>query len=72
MMPWVGCLALIRSVLAAIPLYQLIVLSANKKALKQVNKILPRFLWVGRPDANGDLSTSPRFVTHFGLEAWGS
>jgi hypothetical protein len=62
-------LVLICSVLAAIPLYQLIVLSANKKALKQVNKILPRFLWVGRADANGGLSTSPRSVTHFGLEA---
>ena len=51
MMPRAGRLALIRSVLAAIPLHQLIVLSLNKKALKQVNKILRGFLCVGRPAA---------------------
>ena len=53
MMPRAGRLALVRSVLAAIPLHQLIVLSLNKKALKQVNKILRGFLWTGRADANG-------------------
>jgi hypothetical protein len=53
MMPRVGRLALVHSVLAAIPLHQLMVLSLNKKALKQVNKILRGFLWAGRADANG-------------------
>jgi hypothetical protein len=48
MMPRAGHLALIRSVLAAIPLHQLIVLGLNKKTLKQVNKILRGFLWLGR------------------------
>jgi hypothetical protein len=40
MMPRAGRPALIKSVLAAIPLHQLIVLSLNKKARKQANKIL--------------------------------
>jgi hypothetical protein len=53
MMPRAGRPALIKSVLAAIPLHQLIVLSLNKNALKQVNKILRSFLWVGRKDAKG-------------------
>ncbi|XP_071676990.1 uncharacterized protein [Lolium perenne] len=53
MMPRAGRLALIRSVLEAIPLHQLMVLSLDKKALKQVNKILRGFLWAGRADANG-------------------
>jgi hypothetical protein len=53
MMPQAGRLALVKSVLAAIPLHQLMVLSFNKKALKQVNKILRSFLWVGRAEANG-------------------
>lgn len=39
MIPKAGRLTLIRSVLAAIPLNQLIVLSLNKRALKQVEKI---------------------------------
>jgi hypothetical protein len=46
-------LVLIRSVLAAIPLHPLMVLSLNKTALKQVNTILRGFLWAGRADANG-------------------
>jgi hypothetical protein len=53
MMPRAGCLTLIRAVLAAIPFHQLMVLSVNKKALKQVVKILRNFLWVGRKEANG-------------------
>ncbi|XP_071685018.1 uncharacterized protein [Lolium perenne] len=53
MMPTAGCLALVRSVLAAIPMHRLMVLSFNKKALKQVNKILGSFLWAGRAEANG-------------------
>jgi hypothetical protein len=53
MMPQAGRLALVRSVLAAIPLHQLMVLSFCKKALKQVNKILRSFLWVGREETNG-------------------
>jgi hypothetical protein len=49
MMPRAGRLVLVRSVLAAIPLHQLMVLSLNKKALKQVIKILVLrgFLWAG-------------------------
>jgi hypothetical protein len=53
MMPRAGRLALVRSVLATIPLHQLIVLSFHKKALKQVNKILRGFLLAGRADVNG-------------------
>jgi hypothetical protein len=53
MMPRAGRLALVRSVLAAIPMHQLMVLSFNKKALKQVNKILRSFLLAGRAQANG-------------------
>ena len=33
--------------LAAIPLHQLMVLSLNKRTLKQVEKILRGFLWAG-------------------------
>jgi hypothetical protein len=43
-MPRAGRLALIHAVLAAIPLHQLMVLSLDKKTLKQVNKILRGFL----------------------------
>ncbi|KAK1679133.1 hypothetical protein QYE76_039981 [Lolium multiflorum] len=53
LMPRAGRLALIRAVLAAIPLHQLMVLGLDKKTLKQVNKILRGFLWAGRADANG-------------------
>jgi hypothetical protein len=53
MMPQAGRLTLIRAVLGAIPLHQLMVLALNKKTLKQINKILRGFLWVGRAEANG-------------------
>jgi hypothetical protein len=53
MMPRAGRLTLVRAVLAAIPLHQLMVLGVNKTALKQVNKTLRGFLWAGRADANG-------------------
>lgn len=53
MMPWAGRLALIRAMLAAITLHQLVVLGLNKKTLKQVHKILRGFLWAGRAEANG-------------------
>jgi hypothetical protein len=61
MMPRAGRLALVRAVLAAIPLHQLMVLGLDKKTLKQVNKILRGFLWAGRAEANGGhcMSTSP-------------
>jgi hypothetical protein len=52
MMPRAGHLALIRSVPAAIPLHQLMVLGLHKTALKQINKILRGFLGAGRTDAN--------------------
>ena len=48
-----GRLSLIRLVLAAIPLHQIMVLSLNKKVLKQIEKILRGFLWAGRAAANG-------------------
>jgi hypothetical protein len=44
MMPKAGRLTVIRLVLAAIPLHQLMVISLNKKALKKVYKILRGFL----------------------------
>jgi hypothetical protein len=53
MMLRAGRLALIRVVLAAIPLHQLMVLGLNKKTLKRVHKILRGFLWEGRAEANG-------------------
>jgi hypothetical protein len=46
-------LALVKSVLAEILLHQIMVLTFNKKALKQVNTILRSFLWAGRAEANG-------------------
>ncbi|XP_051196857.1 uncharacterized protein [Lolium perenne] len=53
MMPQAVRLALNRAVLAATPLHQLMVLALDRKTLKQINKILRGFLWVGRADANG-------------------
>jgi hypothetical protein len=53
MMPKAGRLALIKSVLAAIPLHQLMVLSMDKKTLKKIEQILRGFLWVARAEANG-------------------
>ena len=45
-----GRLTLVRSVLAATPLHQLVVLGVSKRTVKQVEKI---FLWVGMKEANG-------------------
>jgi hypothetical protein len=61
MMPRAGRLALVRAVLTAIPLHQLMMLGLDKKTLKRVNKILRGFLWAGRAEANGGhcMSTSP-------------
>jgi hypothetical protein len=53
MLAKVGRLALVKSVLAALPLHQLVVLGVNVRALKQVEKILRGFLWVGRKEAHG-------------------
>jgi hypothetical protein len=53
MMTKAGRLALVKSVLMAIPLHQIIVLGLSKKTLKQVEKIVRGFLWAGRADANG-------------------
>jgi hypothetical protein len=50
MLSKVGRLALVKSVLEAIPLHQLMVLGVNVRALKQVDKILHDFLLVGRID----------------------
>jgi hypothetical protein len=48
MMSRAGLLTLVRSVLAAIPLHQLIVLAFNKKTRKHVNKIPTRILVGGQ------------------------
>jgi hypothetical protein len=40
MMTKAGRLALVKSVLVAIPLHQIIVLGINKKSLKQIEKIV--------------------------------
>lgn len=48
-----GWLALVKSVLGAIPLHQLLVLAPPKKILKMLEKIQRGFLWAGRAEANG-------------------
>jgi hypothetical protein len=52
-MPKAWRLALIKSVLSAIPLHQLMVLSMDKKSIKKIEKIFRGFLWAGRVAANG-------------------
>ena len=48
-----GRLALVKSVLNAIPIHQLLALAPPKKTLKQLEKIQRGFLWAGRADAHG-------------------
>jgi hypothetical protein len=48
-----GRLALIKAVLQAIPLHQLLVLDPPKKVLRLLEKIERGFFWAGRADANG-------------------
>uniref|UniRef100_A0A453K795 Reverse transcriptase zinc-binding domain-containing protein n=2 Tax=Aegilops tauschii subsp. strangulata TaxID=200361 RepID=A0A453K795_AEGTS len=48
-----GCLALVKSVLGAIPVHQLLTFVPPKKTLRQIKKIQRGFLWVGRAAANG-------------------
>lgn len=48
-----GRLALVKSVLSAIPVNQLLAFAPPKKTLKQLEKILRGFLWAGRAIANG-------------------
>jgi hypothetical protein len=48
-----GRLALVKSVLGAIPIHQLLVLAPSKKILKLIVKIERGFLWSGRAAANG-------------------
>jgi hypothetical protein len=48
-----GRLALIKAVLTAIPLHQLLVLNPPKKIFRILQKILRVILWVGRSDVNG-------------------
>jgi hypothetical protein len=45
MMTKAGRLALVKLVLMAIPLHQIVVLGLNKKSLKQIERILGGFLW---------------------------
>jgi hypothetical protein len=47
-----GRLALVESVLCAIPIHQLLVYAPGKKALKQIEKIERGFLWAGYAEAN--------------------
>uniref|UniRef100_A0A453BJB7 Uncharacterized protein n=1 Tax=Aegilops tauschii subsp. strangulata TaxID=200361 RepID=A0A453BJB7_AEGTS len=49
----IGRLALVKSVLSAIPVHQLLAFAPPKKTLKQLEKIERGFLWVGRAAANG-------------------
>jgi len=46
-------LALVKSVLAAIPIHQILVLAPSKKTIKAMEKIERGFLWEGRALANG-------------------
>jgi hypothetical protein len=48
-----GRLALIKAVLAAIPIHQLLALAPSKKTLKQLERVERGFLWEGRAAANG-------------------
>ncbi|XBH56154.1 hypothetical protein VPH35_078058 [Triticum aestivum] len=48
-----GRLALVKSVLSAIPVHQLLAFAPPKKTLKQLEKIQRGFLWAGRAVANG-------------------
>ena len=48
-----GRLALVKSVLSAIPVHQLLAFAPPKKTLKQIEKIQRGFLWAGRAAANG-------------------
>nr|BAJ96734.1 predicted protein [Hordeum vulgare subsp. vulgare] len=48
-----GRLALVKSVLSAIPTHQMLALTPPKKTLKQLQKIQRGFLWAGRQAAHG-------------------
>uniref|UniRef100_A0A453F1I3 Reverse transcriptase domain-containing protein n=1 Tax=Aegilops tauschii subsp. strangulata TaxID=200361 RepID=A0A453F1I3_AEGTS len=48
-----GRLAIVKSVLSAIPVHQLLAFAPPKKTLKQLEKIQRGFLWAGRAIANG-------------------
>jgi hypothetical protein len=48
-----GRLAMVKSVLCAIPIDQLLVYAPPKKSLKMIEKIKRGFLWAGRAAANG-------------------
>ena len=48
-----GRLAIVNSVLSAIPVHQLLAFAPPKKTLKQLEKIQRGFLWAGRAIANG-------------------
>jgi hypothetical protein len=48
-----GHLAMVKSVLGAIPIHQLLVIAPDKKTIKLIVKIQRGFLWAGRADAKG-------------------
>jgi hypothetical protein len=63
---------LIKSVLSAIPIHQLLVYAPPKKILKLIEKIQRGFLWAGRKEANGgrchvSWSRVCRHIEHGGL-----
>jgi hypothetical protein len=53
MMTKAGRLVLVKYVLMVIQLHEIVVLRLNKKALKQIEKIVRGFLWAGRASASG-------------------
>ena len=48
-----GRLALVKSVLSAIPIHQMLVYAPAKKFIKQIEKIQHGVFWAGRANANG-------------------
>jgi hypothetical protein len=48
-----GRLVMVKSVLGAIPIHQLLVIAPDKRTIKLITKIQRGFLWAGRAAANG-------------------
>jgi hypothetical protein len=67
-----GCLAMVKFVLSAIPVHQLLVFAQPKKSLKAMEKFERGFLWAGRAAANGGHChvNWKRVCRSISLEAW--